>query len=269
VDPHDDAEFWATRLSDPDEEKAAFVQLERFFGLIDQWQADGGRSLEVQPGSPFAGDDKASHPFEVSHAAQYSNLVAVDHLHSLRMLVQEAKSLHLFAPYTLTRAAIEAAATAVWLAAPRLRDERIRRRLALLTRNARDTDSVTVLVGQPSELQDQYKRIKEIAGRRPNLDPGGIVGTPPGMESIVRDGGAECAVGAYGALVAWKVCSGITHGRIWAGINLSDRQELTRVADVANVHMTARAGNVALMTGVSVAFTAEARRLFTLRASRH
>lgn len=263
-----EAGFWATRLSDPDEEQAAFRQLERLFGRIDQWQADAGRSLSVQPGSPFAGDDKASHPFEVSHAALYSITVAVDHLHSLRMLVQEAKSLHLFAPYTLTRAAIEAAGTAVWLAAPRRRDERIRRRLTLLTRNARDTDSVTVLVGQPSKLQDQNKRIKEIAGRRPNLDPDGIVGTPPGMESIVRDGGAECAVGAYGALVAWKVCSGITHGRMWAGINLSDRQELTRVGDVAGVHMTATAGNVALMTGVSVAFTAEARRLFTLRASR-
>jgi hypothetical protein len=209
----------------------------------------------------------ASNPFEVSHAALYSITVAVDHLHSLRMLVQEAKSLHLFAPYTLNRAAVEAAATAVWLAAPRRRDERIRRRLKLQTQNARDSDSVAVRAGLPSELQDRHRRIREIAGRRPNLDPNDIVGTPPGMETIVRDAGTDCAVGADTALVVWKVCSGITHGRMWAGINLSDREELTRVGDIAGVHMTPAAGRVALMTGVSVAFTAEARRLFALRAS--
>jgi hypothetical protein len=266
VDAPDDADSWATRLSDPDEEQAGFRQLELFFGLIDQWQADGGRSLSVQPGSPSAGDDKQatrSRCRTLCSIRSWSRSI----LHSLRMLVQEAKSLHLFAPYTLNRAAIEAAATAVWLTAPRRRDERIRRRLKLQTQNARDTDSVAVLVGLPSELQDRYRQIREIVAHRPNLDPTGILGTPPGMETIVRDAGAECAVGSDAALRVWKVCSGMTHGRMWAGIDLSYRQELTRVGDVAGVHMTPSAGRVALMTGVSVAFTAEARRLFALRAS--
>jgi len=256
-----------TRLPDPEDEQEAFRELAGLFEIIDRWQAERDAELPVQPGSALARDDQETDPFQLSHAAIYALGVAVDHLHCLRMTIQTAQSLHTFAPFTLNRAAMEAAATAVWLIAPRARDERIRRRLVLAVQNARDVDNVGKLIGKPSALDYRYKRILEIGARRPGLDPNGLLGTPPGMERIVREAGAGCAVGAELALISWKSCSGITHSRIWAGVNFLDREELTRVGNVSGVRVTASAGNVAMMTAVSAIFVGEARRLFDLRAS--
>jgi hypothetical protein len=63
----------------------------------------------------------------------------------MRMLIQKAEALHTFPPFTLNRAAIESGAVAVWLPAPKSRDERIRRRLALPAQNARDIDNALTL----------------------------------------------------------------------------------------------------------------------------
>jgi hypothetical protein len=63
----------------------------------------------------------------------------------MRMLIQKRKRCTLFAPFTLNRAAIESGAVAVWLLAPKSRDERIRQRLLLATQNARDIDSALTL----------------------------------------------------------------------------------------------------------------------------
>ncbi|HEY9376350.1 MAG TPA: hypothetical protein VIQ02_04555 [Jiangellaceae bacterium] len=268
MDPPTD--FTATKLSDPEDEQEGFRQLAQLFTIVDGWQTEQRNELSPGQGSALAGDDRWTHDYEVSHAVQYLLGVAVDHLHCLRMVVQTPQSfqLHLHAPFTLNRAAIEAAATVVWLIAPASRDERIRRRLKLATQNARDFDSIAVLVGGPSTLDDRYEKIRDVARGRANIDPTGVVGTPPSMKQIINDAGAACAVGAKAALGAWMACSGIAHGRTWAGINLHDREELKRVRDIAGVHMTASAGTVALMTSISVLFVAEARRLSMERASR-
>jgi hypothetical protein len=63
----------------------------------------------------------------------------------MRMLIQKAEALHTFAPFILNRAAIESGAVAVWLLAPKSRDEPIHRRLVLATQNARDIDSALTL----------------------------------------------------------------------------------------------------------------------------
>jgi hypothetical protein len=102
--------------------------------------------------------------------------------------------------------------------------------------------------------------------QRPALDPSGIVGTPPGIERIIREAGAAFDVGTDLAAVCWKTCSGITHSRQWASITFLDRQELGRVGNVRNLRLTASFTNVLTVTRISVAFSAEARRLFALRA---
>jgi hypothetical protein len=107
----------ATRAATAQQEEAALEQLARRFQLIDNWQASDASShgLSVQPGSALAGDDRHSNPYQVSHVAIQGIASALDHLHSLRMLIQKAESLHAFAPFTLNRAAIEGGAFAVWL----------------------------------------------------------------------------------------------------------------------------------------------------------
>jgi hypothetical protein len=86
------------------------------------------------------------------------------------------------------------------------------------------------------------------------------------MKRIIREPGAAFDVGADLAAVCWKTCSGITHSRQWASFTLLDRQELGRVANVHSLRLTASFTNVLTVMRISVAFSAEARRLFALRA---
>jgi hypothetical protein len=259
----------ATRMATPEEEQEALQQLGRLFVQIDQWQAtdqqQGG--LSAQPGSSLAGDDQATNPYHVSHTVIHELFGALDHLHALRMLVQTAHALHTFAPFTLNRAAMECGAAAVWVLAPKSRDERIRRRLVLATRNARDIDSALVKLGEPSSLRSRLDEIRKIAARRRALDPTSIVGAPPSIERIIGEAADAFELDSDAAVTLWKLCSGITHNRLWASLNLLDRQEFSRVANVRGVHLTASFKNVLTVTQLSVSFSIEARRLFALRAT--
>ena len=265
----DEADPSAAAAPLPDEQQAT-EQLARLFNVIDVWQAAAQQRgvLSAQPGSPLAGDDQAANPYHVSHAAVQEIVGALDHLHALRMLVQTAKSLHTLAPFTLNRAAIECGAIAVWLLAPKSRDERIRRRLVLATQNARDIDGALKVMGEASSLSDDLDDIRRVARRRPSLDPNGIVGSPPGVERIIGEAGDAFEIGSEAAVTYWKACSGITHNRLWASLNLLDMEELGHVANVGNYRMTASFRNVLTATTLSVSFSNEARRLFALRSQR-
>jgi hypothetical protein len=161
---------------------------------------------------------------------------------------------------------MEGAAVAVWLLAPRTRDERIRRRLVLATQNARDAEGVMTTMGKVSLLPKRLDAIRNVASRRAGLDPNGVVGSPPGMERIIAEAGASFAMGSEVAVTCWKACSGVTHSRQWASISLLDHEELSRVGNVLNLQLTASFRNVLTVTFMSVAFSTEARRLFAKRA---
>jgi hypothetical protein len=259
-----------TRMATPEEEKEALHYLGHLFEIIDQWQAtDLQRGVLSAPaGSSLAADDQATNPYHVSHNVMHELAGAFDHLHALRMLVQTAQALHTFAPFTLNRAAMECGAAAVWVLAPKSRDERIRRRLVLATRNARDIDSARMqLLGEPSSLRSRLDDIRKVAARRPALDPTGIVGTPPSIERIISEAADTFQLHTDEAVMMWKLCSGITHNRLWATLNLLDREELGRVGNVRDVHVSASLRNVLAATTVSVWFSTEARRLFALRTA--
>jgi hypothetical protein len=70
-------------------------------------------------------------------------------------------------------------------------------------------------------------------------------------------------------VTSWKACSGITHNRQWASLSFLDREELSRIANVRNLRMSASFKNVLAMTAVSVALSTEARRWFAKLAMRH
>jgi hypothetical protein len=68
----------------------------------------------VQPGSALAGDDKASAPYQVSHAFKQCLTVAVDHLHAARVLIlgpadrpHAQPIVHMSAHAALARGALE------------------------------------------------------------------------------------------------------------------------------------------------------------------
>lgn len=48
----------------------------------------------VSPGSSLAGDDRASDPYQVSHAVQMCIVAGVDHLHAMKSLLIDLNVLH-------------------------------------------------------------------------------------------------------------------------------------------------------------------------------
>jgi hypothetical protein len=110
-------------------------------------------------------------------------------------------------------------------------------------------------MGETSTLDDDLDDIRKVAAKRPSLDGNGIVGTPKRVETMVREAGDAFDLGSEAALTAWKFCSGITHKRVWASINLLDREQLSHVANVGNYHVTASFKNVFAVTAISVVFS--------------
>jgi hypothetical protein len=99
--------------------------------VSEEWM--DAKTLTVQPGSPFAGDDLKTHPFDLSQGVAQSIAMSVDHLHCLRMALtgtgDNVLRLHAYAPFTLLGAAVENAAIAVWDISHSSRNERILRHI--------------------------------------------------------------------------------------------------------------------------------------------
>lgn len=211
-------------------------ELIKVFGLVDDWFV---RSQQEQaspaPGSSLAGDDKASDPYPVSAAATSVLISAVNHIHAVRTLIVEAKKVHPNAPLTLLRGALENAATAVWLLAPKSRDTRVLRRLRLEYANAWNQEQARILTQAPGgrSLDERRQRLQDMARTR-GLSPdqvSQVAARVVGFRAIVR----EAATDVPGrdpelAEFIWMVCSGIAHAQTWATIAASD---LTRIGQAS------------------------------------
>jgi hypothetical protein len=57
----------------------------------------------ISPGSWLSGDDKASRPYQVSHAARMCLVAGVDHLQAVKALLFDLQVLHTAAPFSLVR----------------------------------------------------------------------------------------------------------------------------------------------------------------------
>jgi hypothetical protein len=161
---------------------------------------------------------------------------AVDHLDALRALVADAHVVHARAAFTLMRAAIENAATAVWLLGPSSRDERILRRLRLAWADSRDLDQPT------------FTSIVEAAGSD---------AWPEGLSSDL-------------SLVCWMVASGMAHARLWAALSsVMDRTDVPGASTPATTVMRLSASDTALaaIAQVATSMTAAGWRLYDQRRS--
>lgn len=103
----------------------------------------------------------------MSHAVKMEITAAVDHLHALCVLVFSG-FLHLAAPATLARGALETASTAIWIMSPTGRNERITRALQWAVLDIRDSDRATTGAGipVPTPLQDRLDKVETVAVRR-------------------------------------------------------------------------------------------------------
>lgn len=112
---------------------AVRAELDREFVRVGKWfKRVQTHAPDPELGSSLAVDDAALNPFQLSHAVVSALSTAVDHMHALRSLIADAHVVYPCATFTLLRAALENAATAVWLLTPPdHRDQRVLRRLRL------------------------------------------------------------------------------------------------------------------------------------------
>jgi hypothetical protein len=193
-------------------------------------QMTGRRAREgwmVSPGSPLAGDDRQTAPFQTSHTAQGALSVALDHLHALTFVTAQHRTLHLNAAYTLARGAIENAAISYWLVAPSSRTERILRTLRLHAMDVRDATNAMEDLGATAlvSLDERMGHLRASAVAA-GIDSGGK-DWPRRVTSVemVRALDEDLKIGIKpGPLGAWRLFSGMAHGRPWAAAAFLDRE---------------------------------------------
>lgn len=178
------------------------------------------------PGSALRADDQRTHPHQLSHAVWNSLSHAVDHLNCLHTLLRDARQIHMYAPYSLVRAALENASAAVWMLHPPGRADRVLRRLRFAVNDIRNGEEAKRLTGDlgPRTEQERIAQVRTIAERA------GIGQTEAvrkaGYGEIVKAAGSALNPGADMIFFSWRMCSGIAHGDFWTLFPASDSVEI-------------------------------------------
>jgi hypothetical protein len=145
---------------------------------VDAWVArmdPSTRPPGPPPGSSLYGDDARTRPYELSHGAWHALSHAVDHLNCLHVLLKDAQVIHMFAPFSLVRAALENASAAVWMLQPPSRTSRVCRRFRFAVANIRNGDAAKQLAGleggrRRDVLIDEVRELARRPGsRQPRL----------------------------------------------------------------------------------------------------
>jgi hypothetical protein len=254
-----------------DHEKPIFDALLQMLEQIDPWLAvlapDGPRP-SPQPGSALVGDNNATDPFHLSHAAWFALSTAVDHLHAHRTMLRDARTIHMFAPYSLLRGAFENAAAAVWLLGPPNRDERVLRRVRHHAGNIKNAERLNELVGLADEMKQESRRqqLAAIAARRGFGRAQAL--KPVSYSEIVSWAGGHNGMGERLARLIWGLCSGTAHGDFWSLTALAGRVELPGAPPgIAHLHVTGDVGKLFYLTFFTVSMAMHGWRLFDLRSA--
>jgi hypothetical protein len=186
--------------------------------------ADASR-LRPLPHSSLRADDDRTRPHELSHAVWHLLSNAVDHLSCLRALLGDAKVIHMYAPFTLVRGALENACGAVWLLQPPGRKDRLTRRFRLAIADIRNGEQARQLTGQagPRSAQERIDEIHRIAARAGVEDTAlkGKAGYSEIIKAVDESGPANNVIEA-----SWRLCSGFAHGDWWTTLSMSQRTSM-------------------------------------------
>lgn len=229
------------------------------------------RAWEIQPGSPLAGDESRSHPYQVGHGAWHALTVALDHLmclHSSLCRDNDDPSgrderdgsrevlIHTHAQFTLIRAGLENAARAVWLLRPRDRATRITRRLAMQRNETVQSYKMRKLLSDPGQ------RTEEAALRELNTLLAAALGItedeaeqklkryPASYKAMVRDAAPEAELPADAAELLWSAGSAIAHGDTHGTLSVLDKQvQAGRSVQGHDIQMARVTGSVSGLSG--------------------
>jgi hypothetical protein len=220
----------------------------------EKWQ-EVGRLIEVlvarsdtrgewdaHPWSCLAADDRASDPYQVSHAVSQCLMAGIDHAHAVKSLVVDHQELHVAAPASLARGFIENMAAAFWILHPDQRSDRVLHAAQWHAQNVKDQHrALTGLERVPPPARSEAVRIARLVGiaeRAGNKDAGwlrrGYRPTEP-VEYAEAHGGP----GTKGVLLSWQLGSGFAHGRPWAFLGMLEQEVMTTEgSSVLDVRLT-------------------------------
>ncbi len=243
----------------------AYRRLHQVFEHIERWGATSA-VVQVHRDSRLASDDALTDPYQVSHAVAISIGAALDHLLALRALIIDAGSLPMAAPFTLTRAALESAAQAVWLLAPPEQSVRVRRRLQMAVRDARERDQLAkTLMGSRHDAAALSERLERFASlaERAGLNRTVLDGHFPGFGRMVHEAGSHADINPEYVRALWQIGSGYAHGQSWPFLTVGTLDEMARQidGDVGQYLVTADVPTVFTITSAAVMILNEALML--------
>lgn len=253
-------------------ERPQYAELLRLLGAVDGWLTridPGSQRPYPAPGSPLRADDERTHPYETSHGAWHALSHAVDHLHCLRSVLRDARMIHMYAPYSLVRAALENASAAVWMLHPASRTERVIRRLRLAAVDIRNGEQAKVLVGTvgPRSEQERLDQVRQLATRA-GAGPAEAA-RKVGYWEIVNDATEALAPNSKAVSFAWKLCSGIAHGDFWTTISAAEKVELPDAPPgMGSFQLSANLKNLTYVTTYATHMTALGWHLYDERSRR-
>lgn len=225
-------------------EAQAWEKWQEIGGLIDVLVRRSKTPGEWSPtaGSSLAGDDRASHPYQVSHAVTQCLVAAIDHAHAVKSLVVDHQVLHTAAPASLARGFLESMATAFWLLHPSQRSERVARAMKWHVRNIHDqAEALGGASTLPAPRRTPGDRVAQAVaiGKAAGVTDSDYIrrGYRPGHAVEYAD--REAGLQGIGVLFSWRLCSGFAHGRPWAYLGVLEQQRLdTADPGVLDVRMT-------------------------------
>ncbi|WP_416958166.1 hypothetical protein ACNKF0_10515 [Nocardioides sp. T5] len=228
-------------------------------GMVDargQWVPSAG--------SPLAGDDRLSAPYQVSHAVTQCLMAAIDHAQAVRSLVVTHQELHTAAPGSLARGLVENAATAFWILHPASRRERVLHAMQWYAQNARDRDRFQHALGAVVEQQgDPVGRLVALAEAAGESDAQWLRRGYRPSEPVEY---AQKHAGARAAMVSWQLGSGFAHGRPWAFLGALEQERLPGVAPgVLDVRVTSNLARALFPVLTGMELIAAVLRLHTQR----
>lgn len=187
--------------------------------------------LDTATGSALDGD-RAAQPFQpVADHVIGCLSVATDHLRGVQVTVEDSGGKILpLAMYTLIRSAYEASGTALWLLAPKARDERIWRSMQLTWDSRRQVRSVQTQLGEPEDagFTRMEHRLEELRNGRDGLRGRALKRSDITSVTARLNDIASCVPDlVMPPLVLWQMASGIAHGNTAMVRQVLEREQVT------------------------------------------
>lgn len=201
---------------DRDPEDVERLGLQRLSQLLKEVPllAERVEKLRAISGSVLEYDDLQT-PYEpISYQTQHLASVSIDHLQTYASLLADSQVLPMVGGYGLIRGAIEAAGLGVWVLGPNTRDSRVHRSLRLTWDQETKASEIAGKLGHEvsARLARTHRRLEEIKNMRKANRQLRIDQKFPTMTDVLRIVGKSLAnQETFSPLVAWSVCSSLTH----------------------------------------------------------